>query len=212
MAATGSLSAVAPPANRPTPGYVRVRLVTSEGPIVVALDAKRAPVTTRNFLAYVDDGRYDGTSFYRAARRKSDPRFGMIQGGIDTDARRALLPIPIERTDKTGIRHLDGTLSMARRTQPNSAAGNFFMTLGPIPTMDAQGSYAGYAAFGHIVAGMDVARRILAKPTGGGSGEMKGQMILSRVDLIRAERLDGKPQPTGKPRPWLLGIKRRDAK
>jgi peptidyl-prolyl cis-trans isomerase A (cyclophilin A) len=198
----------AAPSNRPTPGYVRVRLVTSEGPIVVALDAKRAPGTTRNFLAYVDDGRYDGTTFYRAARRRSDPRFGLIQGGIDTDARRALLPIPIERTDRTGILHLDATLSMARRSEPNSAAGNFFITLGAIPSMDAQGPYAGYAAFGHVVAGMDTVRRILARPTGGGSGEMKGQMILKPVALIRAERLDGTPRPTGKVKPWLLKLRK----
>src|ERR1044071_1046748 len=79
-----------------TPGTVRVRLVTSAGPIVLALDAKRAPKTVANFMAYVDDGRLDNTEFYRATRRKSDPRFGFIQGGIAQDARRMLPVLPLE--------------------------------------------------------------------------------------------------------------------
>ncbi len=79
-------------ATRPTPGYVRVRFDTSAGPIIVALDMKRAPATSKNFLAYVDDGRFDDTDFYRSARRKADPSLGFVQGGIRTDARRILPP------------------------------------------------------------------------------------------------------------------------
>lgn len=196
-------------ANRPSPGFVRVRLVTSAGAIVLALDARRAPKTTANFLAYVDDGRFDGIDFYRAARKKVAPRFGFIQGGIRTDARR-ILPgsVPLERTDRTGIKHLDGTISMARGANPDSAAGNFSIMVGPMPSLDAEGQYPGYAAFGHVVAGMDVVKRILALPTGGGSGPMKGQMILKPVTILRAERLDGTPKPTGGVKPWLIGVAR----
>src|SRR3546814_15335311 len=71
-------------------------------------------------------------------------------------------------------------------------------------SLDAKGSYRGYAAFGKVVAGMDVVKRMLALPTGGGRGAMRGQMILKPVRLIRAVRLDGTPKPTGRPKPWTL--------
>lgn len=205
------LATAAGPANRPTPGYVRVRLETSMGNIVVALDARRAPRTTANFLIYVDDGRLDGTSFYRATRHKSDPAKGFIQGGIDTDARRIYFPtVPLERTTQTGLRHLDGTISMARHRDPDSATGNFSIQVGPNPTLDAKPGYDGYAAFGQVVAGMDVVRRILALDTCCGRGVMRGQMIRNRVTIIRAVRLDGRPQPSGQVKPWLT-VPRRPA-
>lgn len=192
-----------------TPGIIRVRLVTSSGSFVVALDARKAPLTTRNFMAYVDDGRFDGTTFYRAARRKSAPKMGLIQGGIDTNTRRSLPPVKHEPTTQTGIKHTDATISMARGGKPGSAMGNFFITIGPIISMDASGAYAGYAAFGHVVSGMDAVRKILALPTGGGTGPMRGQMILRPVQIIKAERLDGVAKPTGQPKPWLLGVPKR---
>jgi peptidyl-prolyl cis-trans isomerase A (cyclophilin A) len=201
-------AAAARPADKPKPGLVRVRIVTSEGPITLALDARRAPKTTANFLAYVDDGRFDGTLFYRAARRKSTPKLGFVQGGIGTDVRRSLDPVPLEPTTRTGIRHLDATVTMARGDAPDSATGNFSLTVGPTPNMDADGKDLGYAAFGHVVSGMDTVRRILAQPTGGGSGPMKGQMILHPVRLISAKRLDGVAKPTGQAKPWLLVLGR----
>lgn len=188
-------------------GLVRVRIVTSQGNIVVALDSRRAPKTTANFLAYVDDGRFDGTSFYRSARRKNAPGLGYVQGGIGTDARRTLPPVEHESTAQTGMRHLDGVISMARRGgAPGSAMGNFFIMLGANPALDARDGRHGYAAFGHVVSGMDTVRRILAMPTGGGSGAMRGQMILKPVRLIRAERIDGAARPTGRARPWLIEL------
>ncbi|KQM36225.1 peptidylprolyl isomerase [Sphingomonas sp. Leaf10] len=195
-------------ATRATPGYVRVRFDTSAGPIIVALDVKRTPATSRNFLAYVDDGRFDGTVFYRSARRKADPSLGFVQGGIRTDARRILPPFPHERTDKTGVRHVDGAISMARRPEPNSAGGNFVLLVGAMPSMDAKGDFLGYAAFGRVVGGMPTVKRILAKPTGGGSDAMKGQMILDPIRIVRARRLDGTPKPTGGPKPWLIDVRR----
>lgn len=194
----------AAPTNRPTPGFVRVELATSLGKIVVALDTRRAPRTSANFLAYVDDGRFDGTTLYRAARSRRAPGYGYIQGGIRTDVRRALPPVAHERTDETGIRHLDATISMARGGAPGSAMGNFFITVGATPFMDASGDYPGYAAFGHVVGGMDVVKRILALPTSGGTGAMKGQMIDAPVTILHARRLDGKAKPTGRAKAWLL--------
>ncbi len=139
----GPGAAFALPGNRPTPGYVRVAIETSLGVITVAVDQRRAPRTAANFLTYADDGRFDGVTFYRAARRKAEPTLGLIQGGIDTDLRRALPPVKHESTSMTGIRHLDATLSMARPDRPNSAMGNFFITAGPTPNMDARGAYIG---------------------------------------------------------------------
>ena len=190
------------------PGIVRVRLDTIGGPITLALDARRAPQTTANFLRYVDDGRFDDTTFYRAARGKADPTRGFIQAGIRTDAKRILPSFSFEPTNRTGIRHLDATISMARGDDPASAGGNFVLTVGPTPQMDARPGYKGYAAFGRVVGGMEVVKRILAEPSGGGFDSMKGQMILRPVRLIRAVRIDGTAKPTGGPKVWLLTPRR----
>jgi len=191
---------LAAPPRKPA-GIVRVQLVTAAGPITLALDTRRAPETTKNFLAYVDDGRFDGAIIYRAARSKNAPQYGFIQGGIRTDARRILPPFKHERTDQTGITHTDGTISMARRTEPNSAGGNFFITVGALPSFDAKGAFPGYAAFGHVTAGMPTVKRILAGKTG---GAMRGQMLLSGIRVLSARRLDGPASPTGRVKPWLV--------
>ena len=174
-----------PPAAAP-----KVAIQTSAGTIVVALEPKRAPLTTANFLRYVDAHRFDGTTFYRAARSHSDPGRGLIQGGIDHNLPKSFMPIAHEPTSKTGLRHVDGTLSMARN-EVGSAMGDFFITLGPAPGLDAAPGYPGYAAFGHVVRGMDVAHRILALPTwpGGLSIETLGQTIRQPVTIISTRRV-----------------------
>lgn len=192
-------------ADRATPGWVRVRLETADGPIVLALDRRHAPATTDNFLKYVDDGRFDGVSFYRTARNRKAPQFGFIQSGIRTDARRFLDMIPHESTRKTGIKHLDMTISMARKGPPGSANGNFFITVGAQPSMDWTPANPGYAAFGRVVGGQATVKRILAEKTGGG---MNGTLMLKPVRVERAIRLDGVAKPTGRPRPWLIERRR----
>ena len=101
----GGAALAAPSAEPP---LVRVRLETSAGPITVAVDTRRAPKTASNFLAYVDDQRLDGTAFFRASRRPGKPGLGFIEGGIGTDARRRLGTLPLEPTNTTGLRHVDG--------------------------------------------------------------------------------------------------------
>jgi len=167
----------------------RVRLETGAGAIVVELDARRAPVTTANFLGYVDQRRFDGTQFYRAARTRGAESRGFIQGGIRRQARRALPRIAHEPTSLTGIRHVDGTISMARM-EPGTAMGDFFITVGATPSMDARGGEPGFAAFGRVVEGMDIVRRILAAPTvaDAGRGAMRGQMIEAPVRIVSARR------------------------
>jgi len=178
----------------PLPDIVRVRLETEAGPILLALDARRAPVTTANFVRYVEEGRFDGTTFYRAAPARSAPRGearGFIQGGIRRDYQRTLPPIAHEPTSKTGIRHLAGTISMARAEEGAGAMGNFFITASAMPAMDAKGGKPGYAAFGRVEQGMDLVRRILAAPTAaGGRGAMRGQMLAQPVRIVRARRVE----------------------
>ena len=178
------------PHARPTP-LPKVAIVTSEGTITAVLEAKRAPITTANFLRYVDDHRFDGTYFYRAARSTSIKGNGLIQGGLDHNIARSFLPIKHEPTSKTGIRHTDGTLSMARN-EVGSAMADFFITIGPAPDLDARSNYAGYAAFGHMLTGKAVAQRILARPTfPGGYDEMTlNQIIRDKVKIITIKRIN----------------------
>jgi peptidyl-prolyl cis-trans isomerase A (cyclophilin A) len=183
--------ALAPAPVVPKPATVRVDLTTSEGLIVLELEKERAPITTANFLRYVDQKRLDGSAFYRAT--KVAPGYGFIQGGIRNDPKRALPPIPHEPTTKTGLTHLDGTISMARLA-PGSARGDFFITVGAVPSMDADpsqpGDNVGFAAFGHVVEGMDVIRHILDEPTSPteGEGVMKGQMLAPPVKILSVRR------------------------
>ena len=113
--------------------------------------------------------------------------------------------MPLEPTSRTGLRHVAGAVTMARFDQPDSATGNFSILVGASPSMDAHGKSLGYAVFGRVVAGMDVVKRILAEPAGGGSGAMRGQVLARPVQILRAQRLDGRPHPSGRPKPWTLG-------
>ena len=191
-AAVASAGEPAKPA--PLPDVVRVRLETEAGPILLALDAKRAPITTANFVRYVEEGRFDGTTFYRASLSKGAPKAelrGFIQGGIRRDYRRTLPPIAHEPTSKTGITHEAGTISMARAEEGAGAMGNFFITTSPMRSMDAAEGKDGYAAFGRVEQGMDTVRRILGSPTAaGGRGAMRGQMLAQPVRILKALRVE----------------------
>ena len=143
---------------------VDVAIVTSAGTIVVRLDAARAPRTTQNFLQYVDLGSYNGTTFYRTVRRATEPqsKIEVIQGGLNPQTSNPMIrPIPIEPTNTTGLHNTDGAISMARTADPNSASTEFFICIGDNRFLDAGGPNGpGYAAFGHVVRGADVVRRI----------------------------------------------------
>jgi peptidyl-prolyl cis-trans isomerase A (cyclophilin A) len=192
LAAAGCLASGAEARSHARPAPLpKVAIVTSEGTITAVLEAKRAPITTANFLHYVDTHRFDGTYFYRAARSKSVKGNGLIQGGLDHNIAKSFLPIKHEPTSKTGIKHTDGTLSMARN-EVGSAMADFFITIGPAPDLDARSNYAGYAAFGHMLSGKAVAQRILAKPTfPGGYDEMTlNQIIRDKVKIITIKRIN----------------------
>ncbi len=150
----------------------RVLLATDAGDITVELDPKRAPVSAGNFLRYVDEGRFAGATFYRVVRPDNQPqspvKIEVIQGGLGDDkAGQALPAIAHETTDASGLRHRDGTVSMARR-EPGTAASEFFICVGDQPELDFGGKRnpdgQGFAAFGKVISGMDVVRRIQALP------------------------------------------------
>jgi len=194
---TSATPAETPPAPPPVPEKVyetvRVAITTSEGPIVLALEKERAPLTTANFLRYVDQKRLDGTAFYRALKVSDDGSYGLIQGGTQGNLKAMLPPIAHEPTTKTGLSHTDGAVSMARGA-PGSAAGDFFITIGALESLNADpskpGDNLGFAVFGHVVEGMDTVRRIMNAPTSPtlGEGAMKGQMIASPVRILTARR------------------------
>jgi peptidyl-prolyl cis-trans isomerase A (cyclophilin A) len=183
---------VAPAPSVPTAvAGVRVVLTTSEGPITLALDKDHAPKTTANFLRYVDQKRLDGVTFYRAMKLGNG--IGLIQGGAKGDPKRVLPPVAHEPTSVTGLTHDDATISLARFA-PGTATGDFFITVGAIPYLDADpkrpGDNTGFAAFGHVVEGMDIVRRILEAPTSptAGVGPMKGQMLAAPVRILTVRR------------------------
>jgi peptidyl-prolyl cis-trans isomerase A (cyclophilin A) len=178
-----------PPVPANLPDTVRVRIETDVGTMVVALDHRHAPVTTTNFVRYADDHRFDGTYFYRAARNRFAPEQGFIQGGIAHSIRLMLPPIPLESTTRTGLRHVDGTLSMAHAS-PDTTMGDFVICVGLHPGLDAhpEKGEPGYPAFGRVVEGMDVVRHILAAPTAAAPGGRPGEQILKPVKILRVTR------------------------
>ena len=150
----------------------KVRIYTSAGNIEVELYGDKAPVTTSNFLQYVKDGVYNGGSFYRAVRpnnqRKDQPHIEVIQGGTDADSLKRRGPIELERTSLTGLKHEDGTISMARST-PNSATSEFFICINAQPSLDFGGTRnpdgQGFAAFGKVTKGMKIVKKIQQEKT-----------------------------------------------
>ena len=183
--------AASPAAPAPKEDLVPVAIDTSLGRIVIALDRGRAPVTTANFLHYVDTHHLDGESFYRAMHIGDG---GLIQGGVTSDARKLYPPIADEPSSKTGLRNVAGAISMARGA-PGSATADFFILLSDQPGFDAGAPGGmdadGFAPFGHVTEGMDVVRKIFAAPVSPtkGIGPMKGQMLDPPVKIIRAARL-----------------------
>ena len=183
----------APPSATPAPkeDLVPVALETSLGRIVIALDRGRAPLTTANFLQYVDAHRFDGEPFYRTMRTEGSE---LIQGGIQSDSRKLFAAVEHEPTTKTGIKHVAGTISMAN-TGAGTARSDFFILVGDTPGFNADGygsDGVGFAAFGHVIEGMDVVKKIFESPTSPTKGEgiMKGQMLEPTITIVKATRVE----------------------
>ena len=175
------------------PSKPRVAIQTDHGTIVVELEDKKAPITSANFLRYVDAHKYDGGTFYRASKTKGVKGAGSIQGGPPDRVRR-FAPIAHESTRQTGIKHRAGTISMARNA-PGTATCDFFICATPQPYLDAQpggkGDNEGFAAFGGVVQGLDVVKKILALKADGPAlyPAMKGQMLDPVVQIVSMKRV-----------------------
>ncbi len=148
--------------------YPQVLINTNYGDIVVEVYPDKAPKTTAAFLSYVQAGYYNNGSFYRVLSNENVPaenNTGLIQGGIfQTNAAKLLtLPgIPHESTKQTGLGHKDGTISLARTT-PGTASTEFFICIGDQPQFNSNVDTIngeGFAAFGVVIEGMDIVRKI----------------------------------------------------
>lgn len=199
----------AKPALPPAPlgDSVRVALVTELGTIELELDNKRAPITTQNFVRYVDLKKFDGITFYRSMRLPwGDPPNGLIQGGLQGHPLKVLKPIAHEPTNLTGLSHKAGTISMARHA-PGTATADWSILLSGLPSLDADpkasesDAQAGFAAFGHVSAGMDVVRKIWDAPLSPtkGEGPLKGQLLEPPVKILSARRIADPPAPKSVP-------------
>ena len=171
---------------------VRVVVETELGAFELEVDVDRAPITATNFLRYVDGGHYDGGTFHRTVHEDNQPndpiRIAVIQGSRNREAGApGFPPIALERTGETGLAHLDGTVSMARG-RPDSATHSFFICIGDQPSLDFGGMRnqdgQGFAAFGRVVAGMDVVRAIHR-------ARYEAQRLTPPVRIVRVYRKEG---------------------
>ena len=172
---------------------VGVQLATRLGIIFLGIDTGHAPITAANFLKYVDGGFYDGGRFHRATRPDNytpvlpnRPPMEIIQGGINPDKRSGAFPaITLERTSVTGLKHVVGTVSMARGTTADTATSDFFICLDDQPSLDFGGQRfddaQGAAAFGRVVSGLDTVRRIQQQP-------VQAQALTPPVPIVGALR------------------------
>ena len=151
----------------------RILIKTELGDILIEVYPDKVPVTVANFLRYVDEGRFEGALFFRVVTMDNQPvmdiKIEVIQGGLSRTANARALPlIEHETTDKTGVLHKDGAISMAR-LMPGSASSDFFICVGDQPSLDFGGMRnrdgQGFAAFGMVIEGMDVVRKIQKQPS-----------------------------------------------
>ncbi|MHA6721037.1 peptidylprolyl isomerase [Sphingomonas sp. RS6] len=171
----------------------RVAIETSAGRMVVEVYLDKAPISARNFLRYVGAKRLDGTVFYRTV--KPADHFGFVQFGVQNSPKKMFPPIKHEPTTETGIKHLDGTLSLPRLA-PGTARGEFTIMVGDQPSFDADpskpGDNLGYAAFARVIDGQDVLLKIFDAPTSPTKmlmGSFKGEVPEAPVKILTARRI-----------------------
>lgn len=170
-----------------------VSIETTFGIIDVELETEKAPVTAENFLRYVRGGFYDGGRFHRTVTPDNQPgqsvKIEVIQAGENpVREKEEFAPIPLERTSITGLTHTDGAISMARG-EPDTATSDFFICIGDQPELDFGGKRnpdgQGFAAFGRVVNGMDVVRKIQRSPAEGQTLTPPVEILSIRVRALR---------------------------
>jgi len=166
---------------------VKVALQTSEGTIVLALDAEKAPETVENFLGYVDAGHYDGTIFHRVIQG-----FMIQGGGFTPEFEQKKTRRPVKNEADNGLKNQRGTIAMARTMDPQSATAQFFINVADNDflnfTSPTPRGY-GYTVFGEVVEGMDVVDRIVNTPTGRG-GPFPSDVPQRTILIEKAERIE----------------------
>ena len=163
---------------------IKIEIKTELGSIIAELYPDKAPVTCANFIKYIDQNKLESASFYRVVKMDNQPnneiKIEVIQGGLGFDVEESPFPpIRHETTKETGVLHKEGTLSMAR-AEPGTASSEFFICIGDQPELDYGGKRnpdgQGFAAFGKIIKGMDIVKKIQNKPD-------EGQLLLKLVKI-----------------------------
>ncbi len=178
----GSAPAADPSAPAPAPTRPRVELNTSLGQIKLELDAEKAPISSANFLSYVEAGFFDGTIFHRVI-----PNFMIQVGGFTSDMKQKSTKSPIENEADNGLRNERGTIAMARTRVVDSATSQFFINLRDNESLDHGKRDFGYAVFGRVVEGMDVVDRIAAVKTGSRGGHQNVPVEPVLIESARRE-------------------------
>ena len=164
----------------------KVKLTTNLGEIIIQLNAEKAPISSANFLTYVNEGFYNGTIFHRVI-----PDFIAQGGGFDTSFNQKAVHAPIKNEADNGLKNTRGTLAMARTNDPNSATAQFFINLKDNTFLNHTGKNAsgwGYAVFGEVIEGMDVVDAMAKQPTGNRGGHQdvpKTDIIIEKAEVVK---------------------------
>jgi peptidyl-prolyl cis-trans isomerase A (cyclophilin A) len=184
------------------PSGVRVELVTDLGSVLVEVLPHAAPASACDFLGYVDANLYAGAAFYRVVRYDNDrgePKIEVVQGGLQDEAKQRA-PVLHESTLQTGLKHVDGALSLARGAVGTGSAAAFFVVIGAQPGLDYGAARnkdgQGFAVFGRVVRGMDLIRRIhqMKADAPVDDAYLEGQLLAKPVMIKGAKRLDPLPE------------------
>jgi peptidyl-prolyl cis-trans isomerase B (cyclophilin B) len=164
----------------------KVKLTTSLGEIIIQLNPEKAPISSANFLTYVNEGFYNSTLFHRVI-----PGFMAQGGGFDTDFNQKSVHDPIKNEADNGLTNKRGTLAMARTNVPNSATAQFFINYKDNASLNHTSPTAsgwGYAVFGEVIEGMDIVDAMAKQPTGNRGGHQdvpKTDIVVEKAEVIQ---------------------------
>ncbi|MCX7097132.1 MAG: peptidylprolyl isomerase [Methylococcales bacterium] len=165
--------------------HTKVKVTTNHGEFVIQLNTEKAPVSSANFLTYVNEGFYNGTIFHRII-----PGFMAQGGGFDTSFNQKTVHAPIANEADNGLLNNRGTLAMARTNDPHSATAQFFINYkdnGFLNHTSKSASGWGYAVFGEVISGMDVVDALAKEPTGNRGGHQdvpKTDIVIEKAEVI----------------------------
>ena len=164
----------------------KVKLTTTLGEIIIQLNTEKAPVSSANFLTYVNEGFYNGTIFHRII-----PDFMAQGGGFDTSFNQKAVHAPIKNEANNGLKNTRGTLAMARTNDPNSATAQFFINYKDNSFLNhtsPTSSGWGYAVFGEVIEGMDVVDAMAKQATGNRGGHQdvpKTDIVIEKAEVVK---------------------------